>query len=132
MDMRQELETLQREIRALRSERSDTLPTAEIGILNSYLEDMKKTIYQLKDDVSDIKKEILNPEDGIIVRLNQLSEKIKILEVEKLSKMEKKIEEIEKITDNITNFSGFKENVVKFLWIALGAVITIIIKLTVG
>jgi len=132
MDMRQELENLQREIRALRSEKPETIPTSEIGILNSYLEDMKKTIYQLKDDVSDIKREILNPEDGVIVRLNQLSEKIKLLEVEKISKMEKKIEEIEKITDSITNFSGFKENVVKFLWIALGAVITIIIKLTVG
>lgn len=132
MDMRQELENLHRDIRALRSERSEHLPSSDFGILSSYLEDMKKTIYQLKDDVSDIKKEILNPEDGIIVRLNQLSEKIKILETEKISKIENKLEQIEKITNGITNFSGFKENVVKFLWIALGAIITVIIKLTVG
>lgn len=132
MDVRQELENLQRDIRALRSERTEHLPVSDIGILSTYLEDMKKTIYQLKDDVSDIKKEILNPEDGVIVRLNQLSEKIKVLEVEKLARMEKKIEDIESITDNMVNFSGFKENVVKFLWIALGAIITIIIKLTVG
>jgi hypothetical protein len=132
MDMRQELENLQREIRALRSERVETTPMPEFGILSTYLEDMKKTIYQLKDDVSDIKKEILNPEDGIIVRLNQLSEKLKILELEKISKLEKEVEDFKKLTTSMMHFSGFKENVVKFLWIALGAIITVIIKLTVG
>ena len=132
MDMRQELDNLLREIRALRSERPESMPSSDLGILSSYLEDMKKTIYQLKDDVSDIKREILNPEDGIIVRLNQLSEKIKFLESEKISKIEKEIEDIKKVTSNIMHFSGFKENVVKFLWIALGSIITIIIKLTVG
>jgi chromosome segregation ATPase len=132
MDMRQELENLQKEIRSLKSEKNDVFHSQDFGILSSFLEDMKKTIYQLKDDVSDIKKEILNPEDGIIVRLNQMSEKLKMLETEKISKMEKEIEECKKVTNNMMNFSGFKENVVKFLWIALGAVITVIIKLTVG
>jgi hypothetical protein len=132
MDMRQEVENLQKEIRALRSEKSDTSQLHDFGILSSFLEDMKKTIYQLKDDVSDIKKEILNPEDGIIVRLNQMSEKLKTLESEKIQKIEKEIEEIKKLTSNMMNFSGFKDNVIKFLWIALGAVITVIIKLTVG
>jgi len=64
--------------------------------------------------------------------LNQMSEKLKTLESEKIQKIEKEIEEIKKLTSNMMNFSGFKDNVIKFLWIALGAVITVIIKLTVG
>jgi hypothetical protein len=61
-----------------------------------------------------------------------MSEKLKTLESEKIQKIEKEIEEIKKLTSNMMNFSGFKDNVIKFLWIALGAVITVIIKLTVG
>jgi hypothetical protein len=101
----------------------------EMNHIYDSMNDIKSKVSDLKQDMSDIKKEILNPETGLIVKINKLQDKITYLEKDKISKMEKAIEDLELAAENYNKISGFKDNVVKFLWIFFGGLLTLLIQL---
>jgi hypothetical protein len=123
-----ELQEILDEVKAIKNSFSGY----EINHIQDSMNDIKLKVLDLKQDMSDIKKEILNPETGLIVKLNKLQDKINYLEKDKIVKLEKAIEALEGITDKYDNVSGFKDNVVKFLWIFLGGMLTLLIQLFSG
>lgn len=96
---------------------------------NSILDEIKVKMSDLKSDITDIKKEILNPETGIIVRINKLQDKLNYLEKDRIAKIESTLEELENLDINYRQISGFKDNTVKFLWLFLGGILTMLIQL---
>jgi chromosome segregation ATPase len=101
----------------------------EINHITDSMDDIKLKVSDLKQDLSDIKKEILNPENGLIVKINKIQDKLAYLEKDKIVKMEKAIESLELASENYNRISGFKDNVVKFLWIFFGGLLTLLIQL---
>lgn len=100
-----------------------------ISHITDAMDEIKIKMSDLKSDITDIKKEILNPETGIIVRLNKLQDKIHYIEKEKILKIEEALEQLENLDINYRQISGFKENTVKFLWLFLGGILTMLIQL---
>lgn len=90
------------------------MPNGELKVM---LEDMKG----LKDDVSDLKYTLLNPEDGVIVKTNQNTQfrrKMEQGDKEFISKMVE-IEDLKK----------WKDSVQKALWIIFTVLAGVVIKL---
>ena len=47
------------------------MPNGELKRVQDGVEELKKSFSQLKDDVSDLKKKLLDPDDGVIVKVNE-------------------------------------------------------------
>lgn len=87
------------------------------GEFHQMMEDMK----ELKDDISELKYTLLNPEDGVIVKTNkntwwreQHEEKIRLYD--------QKVVEFE-------NLQRWQQNVTRAIWIAFAAIIGIVVKM---
>jgi chromosome segregation ATPase len=123
--MSQELQQILNDVKELKSSISNN----NIHYITDAMDEIKIKVMDLKADITDIKKEILNPETGIIVRINKLQDKINYLEKEKIAKLERTIEDLENLNINFKQISGFKDNTVKFLWLFLGGILTLLIQL---
>lgn len=121
----QDLQQLMNDVRELKN----SMVGHSISHITDSMDEIKVKVSDLKADVTDIKKEILNPETGIIVRINKLQDKLNFIEKEKIAKIETTLEELENLNMNYRQISGFKENVVKFLWLFLGGILTVLIQL---
>lgn len=87
------------------------------GEFKAMIEDMK----ELREDVSELKYTLLNPEDGVIVKTNkntwwreQHEEKIRLYD--------QKVVEFE-------NLQKWQQNVTRALWIAFAAILGIALKM---
>ena len=87
------------------------------GELKSLVEDVK----ELKEDMSDLKYTLLNPEDGVIVKTNQNTLYRKQLESNQ-KEFDSKMLELE-------SMKRWKEGVNKALWILFSGLAAVIIKL---
>lgn len=94
------------------------LPNGELKRMEESVRDLRDNYVSLKEDVSDIKYTLLNPEDGIIVRVNKNSEWRKDRE-EKQKYYDKIVTDFEKMKD-------WKESVTKALWIVFTALVGIV------
>jgi hypothetical protein len=94
------------------------LPNGELKRMEESISDLRDNYTTLKEDVSDIKYTLLNPEDGIIVRVNKNSE-WRIQREEKQKYYDRIITEFEKMKD-------WKDGVTKALWIVFTALIGIV------
>lgn len=94
------------------------LPNGELKRMEESIRDLRDNYTTLKEDVSDIKYTLLNPEDGIIVRVNKNSDWRKDRE-EKQKYYDKIVTEFEKMKD-------WKDGVTKALWIVFTALVGII------
>ena len=94
------------------------LPNGELKRMEEAIRDLRDNYTTLKEDVSDIKYTLLNPEDGIIVRINKNSDWRKERE-EKQKYYDKIVTEFEKMKD-------WKDGVTKALWIVFTALVGII------
>jgi len=94
------------------------LPNGELKRMEEAIRDLRDNYTTLKEDVSDIKYTLLNPEDGIIVRVNKNSDWRKERE-EKQKYYDKIVTEFEKMKD-------WKDGVTKALWIVFTALVGII------
>lgn len=90
------------------------MPNGELKVL---VDDMK----EMKEDISELKHTLLNPEDGVVVRTNQntyfrreTSQLIKDNEVH---------------IQNLQEVLAWKSGVTKALWIIFGILATIIIRI---
>ena len=94
------------------------LPNGELKRMEEAIHDLRDNYTTLKEDVSDIKYTLLNPEDGIIVRVNKNSDWRKERE-EKQKYYDRIVTEFEKMKD-------WKDGVTKALWIVFTTLVGII------
>ena len=81
---------------------------------NGELVAMAKDMKEMKEDISDLKYTLLNPEDGVIVKTNQNTYFRKT-----------HTDNIEKIDELL----AWKDNATKVLWILFTAIVGVVVKL---
>jgi len=97
------------------------MPNGELKRVQDGVEELKKSFSQLKDDVSDLKKKLLDPDDGVIVKVNE-NTKFRLQE-------ETKSEENMQTKIDINDLKKWQNGVNKALWIIFAALAGIAIKL---
>lgn len=108
------------EIKSLQS----NMPSGDIKIMQTVMEDVKKDQKALKDDMSDIKKKLLDPDDGVIVKVNQ-NTKFRLQE-------EDRYDDYMQFNIDMNDLKKWKEGVNKALWIIFAAIIAIALKILFG
>lgn len=97
------------------------LPNGEITSLMNDVRVLIKHQEDMGGDISEMKRMIMDPEEGIIVRLNKNTEYRKLLESQE--------DDNSKILEEHQLLVKFKENVTRLLWLIVGAIIAILSKL---
>lgn len=88
---------------------------------NGELKQMQKDMEDLKEDISDLKYTLLNPDDGVIVNTNKNTEYRRELQNNEES-FRTKLSEIE-------DLKRWKDGVTKALWIIFGILATVIVRM---
>lgn len=108
------------EIKDLKS----NMPNGEIKILQTSMDDIKREQKSIKDDMSDIKRKLLDPDDGVIVKVNE-NTKFRIQE-------EDRYDDYMQFTIDIQEMKTWKKGVNQALWILFGALIAVAAKVIFG
>ena len=88
---------------------------------NGELKQMQKDMERLKEDVSDMKYTLLNPDNGVIVNTNKNTDF-------RLSS-EAKTEYNAKLIRDLEDLKGWKAGVNKALWIIFGSLAALVIRM---
>ena len=96
------------------------MPNGELKHLMHAVEELKTAQEDVKEDISEIKYTLLNPEDGVIVKVNKNTE-YRISKQTKVEYYDRIIAEFEKMKD-------WKEGVTKALWIIFTALVGLLIN----
>ncbi len=97
------------------------LPNGELKILQTSMDDLKHSQDSIKSDVSELKKKLLDPETGVVVRLNQNTQYI-----QDKKEMEDYYDEI---IDQHKELLSFKNTMTKAMWIFFTALVGILTKM---
>lgn len=97
------------------------LPNGELKVIQERIENIESTQDDMKEDVRTIRKQLLDPEDGIIVRVNKNTEFRK--------KKEESEKDYSKIIDEHKELMSWKSTVTRVLWTLFTAVAGIIISI---
>ena len=104
------------------------LPNGEFALLKKSVEDLSIGQNSLKSSIRELKQQLLDPDNGVVVRVNRNSEFRRDSE-ERGPLCQQSFENME---DSVNNILGWKDNVSKALWILFTAVVGLIIKLVIG
>ena len=104
------------------------LPNGEFALLKKSVEDLNIGQGALKSSIRELKQQLLDPDNGVVVRVNRNSEFRK--DSEQRGPMCQ--QSFENMEDSVNSILGWKDNVSKALWILFTAVVGLIIKLVVG
>jgi hypothetical protein len=91
------------------------MPNGELKVILSQLEIMMERQEKMYEDMAELKKMLLNPENGIIVRVNK--------NTEYRLELEEQEQRLASIIEEHNDLKKFKSNITKFLWIILSAII---------
>jgi len=91
------------------------MPNGELKVILSQLEIMMDRQEKMYEDLSELKKMLLNPEDGVIVRVNK--------NTEYRLELEEQEQRLASIIEEHNDLKKFKSNITKFLWIILSAIV---------
>tara|TARA_Y100000592_G_C5365930_1_gene266047 strand:- start:219 stop:599 length:381 start_codon:yes stop_codon:yes gene_type:complete len=116
--------TTNKEILELVEELKSKMPNGNIALLQKSVEDLKTNQDTLKDSIRDLKKQLLDPDNGVVVRVNRNSEFRKDSQ-EKGPLCQKSFEEMQ---DNVEDLTEWKTNLTKFIWILLTAIVGLVAK----
>jgi len=97
------------------------LPNGNLLLLKQTIEDLQEGQDDLKKDVRFIKEKLLNPDGGLVVRVNKNTE-------ERLY-WEDRVPELETGFDNLGRLLSWQSGVNKALWIAFGSIVGLLIKI---
>jgi len=92
----------------------ERLPNGELHAMFKHMQDMK-------EDISEMKYTLLNPEHGVIVKINRNEE-----DVEELLQ---RVKDLEKDSYAIHDLKRFRESANKVLWILFTALVGVVVKL---
>ena len=104
------------------------LPNGEFALLKKSVEDLSSGQNALKSSIRELKQQLLDPDNGVVVRVNRNSEFRKDSE-QRGPLCQQSFENME---DNVNSILGWKDNVTKALWILFTAIIGLGIKLVIG
>ena len=97
------------------------IPNGEITLLTKSIEDLQTSQKDLKYDIRDLKRQLLDPDDGVVVRVNKNSATRKY--------WNNRNDEVESSFANIKHLLNWKSNVNKALWIVYGSIVGLVIKI---
>jgi hypothetical protein len=100
------------------------MPNGELKHLQMSIEDLKKDQKSMKDDLSEMKRKLLDPEDGVIVKVNE-NTKFRISE-------ENRYDDYMKVNIDVESLKKWQSGVNKALWIIFGAILAIALKVIFG
>lgn len=100
------------------------LPNGELKAIQERIERIDQSQEDMKDDLRAIKRQLLDPEDGIIVRVNKNTEFRK--------KQESEEKDFDKFMEEHKDMMSFKDTVTKILWIVFTAIAGIILAMIFG
>ena len=100
------------------------LPNGEFALLKKSVEDLSIGQNSLKSSIRELKQQLLDPDDGVVVRVNRNSEFRKDSE-QRGPLCQQSFENME---DNVNSILGWKDNVSKALWILFTGIAGLIIK----
>jgi hypothetical protein len=97
------------------------MPNGELKVIQSSIEELKHSQADIKSDVSEMKRRLLDPESGVVVRLNQNTQYIED---------KKELEDYyEEIIDQHKELLSFKNTMTKAMWIVFTALVGILTKM---
>ena len=102
------------------------IPTAngDFILLKKSVMDLSEGQGSLKDTIRDLKKQLLDPDNGVVVRVNRNSDFRK--ESEQRGPLCQ--QSFENMEDNVNSILSWKDNVSKALWILFTGIAGLIIK----
>ena len=100
------------------------MPNGELKHLQTTMEDLKKDQRLMRDDISDMEKKLLDPESGVIVKVNE-NTKFRLAE-------ENRYEDYMKFNIDVDSLKKWQSGVNKALWIIFGAILAIALKVMFG
>lgn len=115
------LKELLAEINAMKT----TLPSSELRIIQLSMEEFKHAQSDMKKDLSDLKKKLLDPDDGVIVKVNE-NTRFR-LDQQKLQEREEK--EYKDLILEHSELMKWKSGVTKAMWIFFTAIVGILAKI---
>ena len=101
------------------------LPNGEFALLKKSVEDLSSGQNALKSSIRELKQQLLDPDNGVVVRVNRNSDFRKDSE-QRGPLCQQSFENME---DNINSILGWKDNVSKALWILFTGIAGIIVKI---
>ena len=96
------------------------MPNGNIALLQQAIGDLQKSNDGVKLSMRELKKQLLDPDDGVVVRVNKNSEFRKSLK--------DCVESFEEIEDKVRDLTDWKTNVTRFGWIMLTTMVGLISK----
>lgn len=115
------LNKLVSEISALKT----TLPSSDLRIIQLSMEEFKHAQSDIKKDLTDLKKKLLDPDHGVIVKVNE-NTKFRI-EQEKIQEREER--EYKELILEHSELMKWKGGVTKAMWIFFTAIVGIVAKI---
>lgn len=100
------------------------LPNGELKHMQDGMEEMRESFKDMKDDLSELKKKLLDPDDGVIVKVNE-NTKFRIQE-------EGRYDEYYAIKKDLSAMKEWQAGANKALWIIFGAIVAIAVKILFG
>ena len=96
------------------------MPNGELTLLKKSVEDLQEDHKELRDTIRDLKKSLLDPDNGVVVRVNKNSEFRR--------EREDSSEKLSTLFEQVTQMLNWKNSVTKMLWIVFTAIIGLVIK----
>ena len=100
------------------------LPNGEFALLKKSVEDLSSGQNALKSSIRELKQQLLDPDNGVVVRVNRNSEFRKDSE-QRGPLCQQSFENME---DSVNSILGWKDNVSRALWILFTGIAGLIIK----
>ena len=104
------------------------LPNGELALLKKSVEDLSDGQDALKSSIRELKQQLLDPDNGVVVRVNRNSEFRKDSE-QRGPLCQQSFNNME---DSVQDIVSWKENVTKALWILFTGIAGLIIKTVLG
>lgn len=101
------------------------LPNGDLKIIQLGMEDLKNSQSEMKKDLSDLKRKLLDPDDGVIVKVNENTK----FRVEQEKIQEKEEAEFKSMVLEHAELMKWKGGVTKALWIFFTALVGILAKI---
>ena len=96
------------------------MPNGELTLLKKSVEDLQVDHKELRDSIRDLKKQLLDPDNGVVVRVNRNSEFRR--------EREDSSEKLSTLFEQVSNLIQWKNSISKILWILFTAIIGLVIK----
>lgn len=104
------------------------MPNGELKVIKSDVEELKSCYRSMKQDLSDIKLKLLNPEDGIIVKVND--NKRRVEEVEGI--VDEIGEEVAEMATDVHDLKSYKKNINTALYAVYAATVGLVVHAVKG